>query len=171
MEDALALVDKILEEHKVIRQRAQNLEQVANDAEAISGLDEAKDAFMPGRFGQAEGLQKLQKLLETIEKGLEGHFNLEETALLEAFERYGNRELTSTLRSILLEHTDLKSRLTHSKKHINELLTGGLSRHVWEATAHDMRAHISHTRKLLEAHAEIEQELFHELRQRLMEGK
>jgi hypothetical protein len=30
-----------------------------------------------------------------------------------------------------------------------------------------MRAYISHTRKLLEAHAEIEQELLHELHSRL----
>jgi len=171
MEEALTLIEKILQEHKVIMQRAHTLEQTANDAEAISGLDKAKDIFMPGRFEQEQGLQKLQELLETINQGLQAHFNREETALLAAVEKYGDRELVSTLRSVFLEHKDLRDRLAHSMKHVTELRSGGLSRHLWEASAHDMRAHISHTRKLLEAHAEIEQELLHELRNQLAERK
>jgi len=167
MEEALALIEKIIEEHKMIKQGAQNLEQAANDAEAIADLEKAKDAFMPGRLGQGGGLRKLQEMLETIDKGLQAHFDREETGLVAAFEKHGSKELVSALRSLLLEHEDLRNRLAHSKEHIAELITGGLSRHLWEASAHDMRAHISHTRKLLEAHAEIEQELLHKLRAQL----
>jgi iron-sulfur cluster repair protein YtfE (RIC family) len=123
---------------------------------------------MPGRFEQEKGLQKLQESLEAIDRGLRAHFDREETGLMDVFEKHGNKELASALRSLLLEHEDLRNRLAHSKKHIAELVSGGLSRHLWEASAHDMRAHISHTRKLLEAHAEIEQELFHKLRTELM---
>jgi len=102
MEEALTLIEKILQEHKVIMQRAHTLEQTANDAEAISGLDKAKDIFMPGRFEQEQGLQKLQELLETINQGLQAHFNREETALLAAVEKYGDRELVSTLREVMV---------------------------------------------------------------------
>jgi regulator of sigma D len=168
VEETIALIDKIIGEHKIITQRVQTLEQVANDAEAMVGLEKAKEAFMPGRFEQKQGLQKLQELLDTIEQGLQAHFNREETALLTAFEKHGDKELVSTLRSLLLEHEGLRNRFAHSRKHITELTSGGLSRHVWEASAHDMRAHISHTRKLLEAHAEIEQELLQELRSELI---
>lgn len=168
MEEALALIDKIIEEHKTIIQRIQTLEQVANDAEAISGLEKAKDAFMPGRFEQKQGLQKLQEILEAIDHGIQAHFDREETGLLAAFEKYGDKELVSAWHSLLLEHEDLRNRLTHSKKHVAELTGGGLSRHLWEASAHGMRAHISHTRKLLEAHAEIEQELLQKLQSELM---
>jgi len=168
MEEALALIEKIIEEHKSIMQGVQSLEQAASDAEAMVGLDKGKETFMPGRFGQEQGLQKLQKALEAIDRGLRAHFNREETALLTVFEKHGNKELASALRSLLLEHEDLRNRLAHSKKHVAELVSGGLSRHLWEASAHDMRAHISHTRKLLEAHAEIEQELFHKLRTELL---
>ena len=168
MEEALVLIEKLLEEHKSIMQGVQTLEQAASDAEAIVDLEKAKEAFMPGRFEQEKGLQKLQESLEAIDRGLRAHFDREETGLMDVFEKHGNKELVSALRSLLLEHEDLKNRLAHSRKHIAELVSGGLSRHLWEASAHDMRAHISHTRKLLEAHAEIEQELFHKLRTELI---
>ena len=167
MEEVLALIEKIIDEHKGIMGKVQSLEQVANDASALVGLEETKEAFMPGRFDQREGLQKLQELLETLDKGLQAHFNREETGLLSAFEKHGDRKLVSALRSLLLEHEDLRNRFAHSKNHVAELTSGELARHRWEASAHDMRAHISHTRKLLEAHAAIEQKLLLELREQL----
>ena len=72
-----------------------------------------------------------------------------------------------TLNSLLLEHEDLRNRLVHAKEHVTELISGGLARHQWEASANDMRAHLSHTRKLLEAHAAIEHELFVSMREHL----
>ena len=165
--EALALVEQIIEEHRQITRGFQTLEQVANDASALQGLETGSEAFMPGRLDQKQGLQKLEELLEVIEQGLQAHFNREEASLPSAVETYGDEELKAGLNSLLLEHKDLRSRIAHSKKHVSELTSGNLSRHLWGASAHDMRAHISHTRKLLEAHAEIEQELLHELRKRL----
>ena len=170
MEKDLALIEEIIGEHKTIMQGVQNLEQVASDTEAIASLEEAKEGFMPGRLEQGQSLQKLQEALETIDQGLQAHFSREETALLSVFKKHGNKELVSALRSLLLEHDDLRNRLTHSKKHVAELLSGGLSRHRWEASAHDMRAHISHTRKLIGVHAGIEWELFHKLQTELMKA-
>jgi hypothetical protein len=167
MEDALAIIEQIIEDHKVISQRFQAAEQIANDAEALTSFDKAKEAFMPGRLAQQPGLQELQASLAKIEQGLHHHFHLEETSLPGVVDRYGDEENKSDLRSLLLEHKDLRNRLAHSKKHVAELVEGNLSRHLWEASAHDMRAYITHTRKLLEAHAEIEQELLHELLNRL----
>jgi len=169
MEETIALIEKIIEEHTVITGRVQALEQVANDVESIVGLEKAKEAFMPGRFGQKQGLQKLLELLEKTEQGLEAHFNREETALLTAFEKHGDEKLVSALHSLLLEHEDLRHRFTHSKNHAAELAGGELSRQVWEASGHDMRAHISHTRKLLETHAAIEQKLLRTLQKQLQE--
>jgi len=159
MENVIALIDRIIEEHKTIMQRVQTLEQVANDAQAMLGLEKAKEAFMPGRLEEKQSLQKLQELLETIDQGLQAHFNREETALLTAFEKHGDKKLVSALRSLLLEHEDLRNRFSHSREHMAELISGEPSRHMWGASTHDMRAHISHTRKLLEAHARTELEL------------
>ena len=169
MEEAIALIDRIIAEHKTILRRVQTLERVANDAEAIAGFEQAKEAFVPGRFDQKQGLQKLQVLMETTEQGIQAHFQREETALLAFFEENEDKDLATDFRSLLLEHEDLRNRFVHSKKHLGELTGGGMSRHLWDASANDMRAHISHTRKLLKAHAEIEQELLQTLRRQLAE--
>ena len=170
--EVLSLIKKIIVEHKATAERGQTLEQVANDVEALSGLEKAKEAFVPGRFDQKQGLQKLQELLESIDRGLQAHFNREETALLTAFEQYGDRKLVSALHSLLLEHEELKHRFVYSRNHVTELISGELSRHVWEASAHDIRAYISHTLKLLGAHAGREEKLLLTLQEQLRrEGK
>jgi len=167
MEEDRLIIERVIAEHKTIRQRFHKLEQVANDAEAMTGFEEAKEAFMPGRLNQGQGLRELEDTLNAIEDGLQRHFNLEETSLPAVVDRHGDEEQKSSLRSIFLEHVDLRNRLAHSRKHVAELASEGMARHRWEASAHDMRAYISHTRKLLEAHAEIEQELLYEMRDRL----
>ena len=170
MKEALALIDQIIEEHQIAFTRFKKLEGMFGDAAAISGIEAAKDAFMPGRLDQEQGLQKLLESLEIIDQGLLAHFDREETALLEAFKTYGDKKLVSALKALLAQHADFRSRLTHAKKHVTELISGGLARHRWEASAHDMRAHISHTRKLLLSHTADEQPLFMTLRKKLAEG-
>ena len=168
MDEIVALIDKIIEEHRIITGTVQALEQAATDAEAMAELEEAKEVFMPGRLEQKAGLQKLQELLETTDSGLQAHFSGEETGLLGAFEKYGSKELASALRSLLLEHEDLRNRFAHLRKLVAELGTGRLSRQVWEASAYDMRAYLNQTRRQLEVHAETEQELLQKLRSELM---
>ena len=167
MEDDLAVIERVIAEHETIRQSFHKLEQVANDTEAMAGFEEAKEAFMPGRLDQKQGLRELQDTMGAIEEGLQKHFHFEEISLPTVVDRHGDEELKSSLKSILLEHADLRNRLNHSKNHAAELSGGDMARHRWEAAAHDMRAYISHTRKLLETHAGIEQTLLYELRNRL----
>ena len=172
MEDALALIDQLIQEHKQILQKLQATEQVANDVGAILQLDRAKEDFVPGRFSdQKQGLQSLQDSLETIDKGLQRHFDREEKRLLSVFEQYGGETLTSGLRILLLEHQELKDRIAESKKEVAELAAESSSRQVQEGKAWGVRVYISHTRKLIEAHAQSEQELFHRLRAELMRHK
>jgi hypothetical protein len=85
-------------------------------------------------------------------------------------EQHGDRKFVTALNSLLLEHTDLRNRMTSSIEDVAQLSGGGLARHRWEASANDMRAHLSHTRKLLEAHASMENDLFKDLRQILQEN-
>jgi hypothetical protein len=127
---------------------------------------------MPGRLDQAKGLQELQGSLEAISSGLDAHFNREETALLTSFEKHGDKKLVSALNSLLGEHADLRNRTAQTKKHVSELTSGELTGHHWSASAHDMRVYMSHTLKLLGAHARSEYELFTTLKKQLQkEGK
>ena len=170
MKETLALIEQLLEEHKGIKQDVQHLERVANDAGALKEIDAGKEDFVPGRFDQGQGLRRLRAALDEISRGLDAHFSREETGLLAAFESHGDEELAVSLRTLLREHEDLRERLAYASRYVGELSGGGLARHLWEASANDIRAHLSHTRKLIEAHAEAEQELFHQLKKRL-QGK
>ena len=107
---------------------------------------------MPGRFEKNQSLKELEKLLEKIDRGIQAHFNREEGALLNAFEKRGDRKLASALNSLLSEHKNLTDRLTKSKQDVAELTSGDLSREVWEATGYDMRAHLGHTLRVFETH-------------------
>jgi hemerythrin-like domain-containing protein len=165
--EPLEIIEKIIQEHKKIRRDLHHLDRAANDAEALSVMDQAKEVFMPGRLKQHQGLQELRSSMEATAEGLDRHFSFEEEWLPDLVERYGDEEITSNWESLLLEHKDLRNRLAHSRRHVTELIEGKLARHLWEASAHDMRAYITHTRKLMEAHAGIEQELLYEVRNRV----
>jgi len=168
MEKIVALIDELIEEHKQILQEFQTIEQVANDVSGIMQLDKAKEDFLPGRFtDQKQGLQNLQDSLETIDDGLQKHFDREEKQLLAVLKRHTSETLASGLRLLLLEHQELKDRIAESKKEVAELSMESLSREVREGKAWGVRVFISHTRKLIEAHAQSEQELFHKLRAEL----
>jgi len=85
MEDVIALVDEIIEEHEAITQKVQTLEQVVTkDVEAIISLMVAEEASAPVRRGFELSLREIKELLETTSQGLQAHFNREETALLTA---------------------------------------------------------------------------------------
>lgn len=165
--EALALIRRIIEEHRIYLAGFQNIEQTANDAMVLSRLEVGKEIFMPGRLDQKQGLKSLGELMSSIDKGLRAHFNREETSLPGVVAQFGDEHMASSLRAILLEHEDLRTRIASAEKEVAELTGGRLSRHVWEATAHDMRAHISQTRKLLEVHAAGEQVLLHKLEKAL----
>ncbi|MFC1917612.1 hypothetical protein ACFLXH_03055 [Chloroflexota bacterium] len=166
-EDTIALIDQLVKEHQVIGHRSLVLEKVANDAEAIAGMDKAKENFVPGRLDQKKGLEQFFELLETYSEGLDAHFKREETSLLKAFEEYGDSELVSALHSLLDEHAELKERITEMKKHALELLSGELASHFWSAKAHDMRVYMGHTVKMIGVHAHSEFRLFTALKKQL----
>lgn len=168
MEEALVLIEKIIEEHEQIIERVRALERVTNDASALVELDRAREDFIPGRLGdQKQGLQNWQESLEIIDQGIQAHFNREETDLLTAFEKHGGRMLASALRALLTEHEELKNRLAKLRKDVAELAVGGSSRGVWEGKTWGVRSYLAHTRKLFEVHARSEQRLLYRLRSQL----
>jgi hemerythrin-like domain-containing protein len=169
MDEVLALIDKIIEEHRQILGRVQALEKVTNDAGALQVLDRAGEAFVPGRFGdQKQALQSWQESLEITDQGIQAHFNREETSLLTAFEKHGGEELASAWHVWLSEHNDLRTRLVKLKEDMAELAAGGSSRDVWEGKAWGVRSYLAHTRRLFEAHARSEQQLLRKLRNKVL---
>ena len=172
MEETIALIDKIIEEHKTISQRVRALEQVVNDASALLGLDAAREDFIPGRLDdQKQSLHNWQESLEIVDQGIQAHFSREETGLLTAFEKHGGEMLASALQALLFEHRELRGRLAKLKSDVAELAAGGLSREVWGGMVWGARSYLAHTRKLLEIHAQSERELLRMLRRELVKAQ
>ena len=168
MKETVALINQLIEEHKQILQEFQSIEQVANDVSAITQLDKTKEDFLPGRFNnQKQGLQSLKDSLETIDDGLQKHFDREEKQLSAVLKQHKSETLASGLRLLLLEHKEIKERIAESRKEVAELTAKSLSREVREGKAWGVRVFINHTRKLIEAHAQSEHELFHKIRAEL----
>ncbi len=71
------------------------------------------------------------------------------------------------MHSLLVDHEDIRNHFANSRNQVSELINGNLSRHMWAASAHDMRAHITHTRRLLGTHAGFEHELLMTLQKEL----
>jgi hypothetical protein len=171
MKEALDLIDQIIEEHKQITQEGNNIKQVSSDYEVGLKLGDAKEGFIPGGVaGQKRYLQNLRDSLETINQDLLAHFEREEKWLLAAFEKHGGKMLAIALRGLLLEHQELKKRIAKSLEDLARLATEGVSREVWEGHAWGVRTYLSHTLKLIEAHAQSEQELLQKLRSALIKA-
>ena len=172
MEGTLALIDAIIEEHKQIKGDMETSEHIADDLGAVSELGRAAGSFEPVTLDRRRrSVQGLRQSLEKVDKELKAHFEREERVLLTAFEDYGSRTFASALRVLLGEHEELNNRIAKSKQDAAELAAGGLSGEVWEGKAYGMRVYISHTRKLLEAHAQSELELLQTLRKEIVEPK
>ncbi len=74
--------------------------------------------------------------------------------------------LARTGADVLLQ-ADLRDRMLHSRKRVDELLGGSLDQTRRDASVRDLRVHLSHSRKLLETHASRENHFLTELRRYL----
>ena len=171
MENASALIDRLLHEHRQIADSMCDLENALSDTEASSELRRAADEWVPGRPGGGrEMVARLQQLLETLESGLKEHFRCEEEYLLAALEQHGDRALVSALNDLLTMHEGINGALAHLRDVAQELASAGHSRHLWLAKAADLRAALETVRRQVEHHAEQEDGLFRMARDAVASG-
>jgi hypothetical protein len=171
MADIIGIIDKIIEEHKVILTQAAQFEKITNDAGAMMAITKSKEVFMPGRLDQSQGLKNFEDLRNSIQEGLSAHFHREETSLLDAILDYGDKNIIAELKILLSEHWSFRTSLEELKAESNELINGQLSRAMWEPKAYGMRAHITELHTRLEQHAKNEQLLLNDVRKQLIKAK
>jgi len=171
MENLLKLIDALIAEHKEVKDRTYLLENVSNDTTLLSDLAKARKNFVSGRLDEARNLQTLEETLIAIDIWLKKHFSLEENILLKTVKSQLDQKIVDSLNSLLFEHSDLRARMEHSKKRVNELISGSLAPNIWDATANDTSVYINHTVELLQTHAERENILLSEMRKNLKTKK
>jgi len=167
MDDALRLIDQLIAEHKAINEKTRSLEEVANDAGLLSNLKQAGETFVRGEISGRDDLKRLEVMFSEIDTWLNAHFNREETVLQPAVNFHGDDKLIESLKSILFEHTELRDRMLHTRRRVDELLGDSLVLSRRDAAVRDLRVHIAHSRKLVETHAARENHFFTEFRRYL----
>jgi iron-sulfur cluster repair protein YtfE (RIC family) len=167
MEEALKLVDELITEHKVIKQKTQFAENTLSDSSLLKDIEKARDTFISGKPDWSQNLQKLWEMLQSIDSSLEKHFYREETILMPAVVRLNDQTLLDALETMLFEHNDLRDRMAHSQRRVFELVSGTLAPNLWEVTYKDVQVYLTHTWKLLTTHAENENHYLDDLRKKL----
>lgn len=179
-DEIVALIDRLIEEHRVIGQNMESLENITkNDAGAILSFEKAKELYMPGRTNSRKDLEKLDELLKVIDEGLEAHFRREETGLKHAFDTLGTQEMSDGYETLMKEHNQIRERLVEHANIRNSLFEGlqasgegpaSMTRQQWEGKANDMRAYIIFSRKMIQDHTYRESQLFRSLKETLLAG-
>ena len=164
MDNPVALIDGLLEDHANIVRDVEGLEQACSDATALTHLSQADKDFSPGRLDKAEGLKKLQNIVSKCQSGVAEHFTKEETALLEVFRKHGSEEQMAQFHTLLKQHQELTERFAEAKNRADQLVSGEIRGGNWNAAANDLLTYMNKTRKLIEEHASTEHSLFRALR-------
>lgn len=165
--ELLKLIDELIAEHKDVKEQTHLMENVSSDIVLLSELKKAGQTHISDKIDETKNLEKLEEMLVAIDIWVKRHFSREEYILTMKIKDRVNGKIIESLNSLMFEHSDLRSRLEHSKIRVNELISGYLEPNVWEATAKDITAYLNHTCKLLETHAEMENKLFLQIRKTL----
>ncbi|MFC1845802.1 hemerythrin domain-containing protein [Chloroflexota bacterium] len=168
MSEALSIVEQIIKEHQQINVGLKASEKLSNDLVILVEFDDHIESFVQRRLDdQKQKLADLKQSVEMIDKMLNGHFKGEETRLLKAFEDSGQKMLINALSLLLEEHREIRNRIAKLKTSVDDLSSEGTSLEVWEGKAYAVRAYIRHTQKLIEAHADTENDLLKRLKKKL----
>ncbi len=168
MEEVRSLIDQVIMEHQQIISSTQISTRKANDVAILLKLQgPAEDFVSAGTNELRRKLRNLRRALKKVEQLLQGHFDREETLISKAFGKHRTVTFASALSVLLDDHEQLRKRITRSREWADELVTGTLSSEAWETKAYVMRSYLTHTLKLLKAHAETEEGLLKALRKEL----
>ncbi len=168
MNEALSLIDQIIDEHKHIMLGMQTTENAANDVAALFELYKPVEGSAPQTPSDyRQHMSELQSSLNKVEELLLHHFAHEEKLLKIASEKGPESTITSALKVLMDEHGEIKRRIQREKKDIAEIIAGGLSDNEVGGKSFMVRAYLRHTMTLIEAHAHTEEELLQALREEL----
>ena len=163
MKDKLALIKEICDAHQVIMGNLTATDAALSDQSVLLGLDRQRAAWTPGSFGDLEaGKQRLLEVFDRLERGLDGHFKLEEKAFPPLF-----GELM--LRGLLVEHAEIRTELAETRAMIECIDFTGQDREAAIQRQADIQQALGALAMLIQDHATSEEAILN-LLQRGIEG-
>lgn len=164
MEDYLAIIRKIIEWHRTIREHVKLVGDSVNDREALSSLERARADWVPGQPEiQAETQTKLYQAITAMSDGLRNHFAYEEEALPPLLGEF-------FMMALVLDHRKIMKEIDEDKVLVGETKLAGLSREDLLSAESRIQQAISNLCQLSEEHLTRE-EIILEMLQRALEEK
>jgi hypothetical protein len=161
MEDYLAIIRRVIEEHQALRSNVKLVGDSIPDREALSSLERTRADWVPGKPELlAEKQKRLLQAVSYLEEGLRNHF---------AFEGRALPPLLGDLfmRAILLDHQEIMKEIKNDKSMAAEARLEGLGREELLSKEAEIQETISNLCRLVEEHATREEAMLEMLRKAL----
>ena len=118
MEDDLTIINKIIDEHKTIRENLKVAGDTVNDLEALQSLEQARrDSTVDQSRVPIEKLTQLRRLIGILEEGLGNHFNYEERVLPPLLGEV-------LMRALVIVHQKIRNEIGEAKSVIDNSIEG-----------------------------------------------
>jgi len=162
--DDLAIISRVLEEHRAIKGHIKLVGDSISDQEALASLTQARADWIPGQQEiLAEKQKKLQRALSFLYEGLKKHFSFEEELLPPLL-----GELL--MRALILKHMEIIKQISEVKPIVADIKLEGLSRDELLSEESFIQRAINKTCQLVEYHTE-EEEVILEMVERALREK
>jgi chromosome segregation ATPase len=166
MQNALSVIDRLIREHQAIRQNTAGLAQSISDDGAVKILAEIEPPGAKGS-GDTANLARLLELLKSTAQGLDAHFNFEETGLMAAAERFGDRRLTTAFSTLFLQHEKLRNEFAGCERAIADLMNSRFTGRERGEKTKETQKQLNAAIEQLKNHAASEDILLRDLKKRL----
>lgn len=151
MQDKLAIIRRIIDEHQTIKGHLKLVGDSVSDQEALAALQKAHADFIPGRLEvMSEKQKELQQTMRALDEGLKNHFAFEEKALPPLL-----GELL--MQALILEHREIKNEIDEAKSTVESIKLEGLSREELLSKESHIQQMIDNICQLVEEHATKEE--------------
>lgn len=150
MSDNRAKINKIIDEHQIIRGHVKLVGESITDQEALLSLQSARTEWIPGRLEiLSEKQNKLQKMINSLDEGLANHFAIEEGVLPPILGGF-------LMRALILEHQNIRRVLDNAKSMIANTKLEGLNREELMSREAEVQQTVNSLCHLIEEHANKE---------------
>jgi hypothetical protein len=164
MPDALAVIAKVISEHRAIRGHIKLAGDTVNDIEALFTLQRTQSGWSQTSITAL--IEKRDQLLQTIsflEEGLQNHFSFEEEALPPLFGKL-------LMKAILHEHHEISGQIGSAKKNLATIKLEGLDQRELLSKRSVIQQNINSLCQTVEEHAQHEETILNMMKKALEEN-
>ena len=165
MPEALEIINRVISEHRAIREHVKLAGDTVNDVEALFSLQRAQAGWSQASITAIT--EKRDQLIQTIhflERGLRSHFGFEERELPPLFGEM-------LMKALLHEHREIGKQVETAKTALDNMQLEGLDQKELLSKKATMQKDISDLGQAVEEHAYREEVILNMMKRALEENK